>query len=43
VAKLTDRNQKPAASGSGRMPEGSDWDWMAEEYPIGFRLMFVSG
>jgi hypothetical protein len=34
---------EPAASRSGWMPSGSEWDWMHEEYPIAFTLMFVHG
>ena len=32
-----------AGSGSGRIPEGSDWDWFGEAYPFGIDLMFVRG
>jgi hypothetical protein len=31
----------PAASGAGRIPEGSDWDWFGEAYPFGIDLMFA--
>lgn len=40
---MPNREQEPAASASDWVSEGSEWDWMPEEYPIGNRLMFVRG
>jgi hypothetical protein len=40
---MPSQEDEPAASGSGWLPSGSEWDWMQEEYPIAFTLMFVRG
>ena len=38
---MTDGDHESASRGSGRMQEGSGWDWIDEDYPIAFTLMFV--
>ena len=40
---MTEPDDERAASGSGRTPGGSDWDWFLEEDQIRFRMMFVRG
>jgi hypothetical protein len=40
---MSDREHEPAMSASDWVPEGTEWDWMPEEYPSGIRLMFVRG
>lgn len=37
---MTDGDHESASRGSGRMQEGSGWDWI-DDYPIAFTLMFV--
>jgi Family of unknown function (DUF6461) len=41
VATMTDGDHESAIRGSGRLPEGSEWAWIDEDYPIAFTLMFV--
>jgi Family of unknown function (DUF6461) len=44
VAAVTDREHEPATSDSGWALDGSEWDWVEEEYPNGgIRLVFVRG
>ena len=38
---MTDGDNESAIRRSGRMQEGSGWDWFDEDYPNGIRLMFV--
>ncbi|HSZ48368.1 MAG TPA: DUF6461 domain-containing protein [Streptosporangiaceae bacterium] len=36
-------DDKPGVSPSGWPPQGSEWDWYQDEYPIGISLMLVRG
>ena len=38
---MNDRDDEAAPSNSDQMPGGSEWDWIEEEYPTAFCLMFV--